>query len=205
MYQLKKIQEDSTSRRRLPAVGCRSHPTDQCTSSIVAGRRRAPPQPPRPSTASNPCCRTGVSEGTRREQTPEHPTGPDEPHAPFSCSERAWACWMTRDRPVVPRSGRRGRRFKSCHPDSRVRRSQALPRASPDPADRRPALAKRAGCWPVPDDGPASRHWHHFGGFPFTGSSAPSGQGGTERVRAGPPRKGLSRTARCSLSRSRGS
>ena len=58
-----------------------------------------------------------VGEGTRKEQTQRHPTVLDELGAPLSCSKRAWACAMAQDGTVVPRSGRRGRRFKSCHPD----------------------------------------------------------------------------------------
>ena len=65
-----------------------------------------------------------VAEGTRKEQTRAHPTVLDELDAPLPCSKRPWACWMAPDRTVVPRSGRRGRRFKSFHPDSRLRRSQ---------------------------------------------------------------------------------
>ena len=58
-----------------------------------------------------------VGEGTKKEQTQAHRTALDEPDAPLSCSERHRTCSMTRRRTVVPRSGRRGRRFKSCHPD----------------------------------------------------------------------------------------
>ena len=58
-----------------------------------------------------------VGEGTKKEQTQAHRTALDEPDAPLSCSERPRACSAVRQRTVVPRSGRRGRRFKSCHPD----------------------------------------------------------------------------------------
>ena len=51
------------------------------------------------------------------EQTLAHRTALDEPDAPLSCSECHRPCSMARQRTVVPRSGRRGRRFKSCHPD----------------------------------------------------------------------------------------
>lgn len=43
-----------------------------------------------------------VTEGTRNEQTPAHLTVPDEPDSPPACLKPAWACWMTRDRTVVP-------------------------------------------------------------------------------------------------------
>jgi len=64
-----------------------------------------------------------VGEGTKKEQTQAHRTALDEPDAPLSCSERHRPCSMARQRTVVPRSGRRGRRFKSCHPDQCSRRS----------------------------------------------------------------------------------
>ena len=51
------------------------------------------------------------------EQTLAHRTALDEPDAPLSCSECHRPCSMARQCTVVPRSGRRGRRFKSCHPD----------------------------------------------------------------------------------------
>ena len=57
------------------------------------------------------------SQGTKKEQTQGHRTALDEPDAPLSCSECHRPCSMTRQRTVIPRSGRRGRRFKSCHPD----------------------------------------------------------------------------------------
>ena len=55
--------------------------------------------------------------GNRKEQTQAHRTAPDEPDAPLSCSECHRPCSTARQRTAVPRSGRRGRRFKSCHPD----------------------------------------------------------------------------------------
>src|ERR1019366_5055270 len=58
-----------------------------------------------------------VGEGTKKEQTLAHRTALDEPDEPLSCSERHRTCSTARQRTVVPRSGRRGRRFKSCHPD----------------------------------------------------------------------------------------
>jgi hypothetical protein len=58
-----------------------------------------------------------VCEGTKKEQTLAHRTALDEPDAPLSCSKRHRTCSMTRQCTVIPRSGRRGRRFKSCHPD----------------------------------------------------------------------------------------
>ena len=58
-----------------------------------------------------------VGEGTKKEQTQAHRTAPDEQDAALSCSERHRPCSKARQRTVVPRSGRRGRRFKSCHPD----------------------------------------------------------------------------------------
>jgi hypothetical protein len=57
------------------------------------------------------------SQGTKKDQTQGHRTALDEPDAPLSCSERHRPCSVTRQRTVIPRSGRRGRRFKSCHPD----------------------------------------------------------------------------------------
>jgi len=62
-----------------------------------------------------------VGEGTKKEQTQPHRTARDEPDAPLSCSECHRPCSTARQRTVVPRSGRRGRRFKSCHPDHRHR------------------------------------------------------------------------------------
>jgi hypothetical protein len=58
-----------------------------------------------------------VGEGTKKEQTLAHRTAPDEPDAPLTCSERHRPYSTALQRTVVPRSGRRGRRFKSCHPD----------------------------------------------------------------------------------------
>jgi hypothetical protein len=52
-----------------------------------------------------------------KEQTLAHWTALNEPDAPLSCLECHRPCSMARQRTVVPRSGRRGRRFKSCHPD----------------------------------------------------------------------------------------
>ena len=57
------------------------------------------------------------SQGTEMEQTQAHRAAPNEPEAPLSCSERRPTCSAARQRTVVPRSGRRGRRFKSCHPE----------------------------------------------------------------------------------------
>src|SRR5450631_528119 len=68
------------------------------------------------------------SQGTEKEQTQAHRTALDEPDAPLSCSERPRACSMARQRTVIPRSGRRGRRFKSCHPDRYSRRPEARTR-----------------------------------------------------------------------------
>ena len=68
------------------------------------------------------------SQGTRKEQTRGHRTALDEPDAPLSCSKRHRPCSMTRQCTVVPRSGRRGRRFKSCHPDRYSRRPEARTR-----------------------------------------------------------------------------
>src|ERR1035437_9472317 len=53
----------------------------------------------------------------KKEQTQAHRTAPDEPDAPLTCSERHRSYSTALQRTVVPRSGRRGRRFKSCHPD----------------------------------------------------------------------------------------
>ena len=66
--------------------------------------------------------------GNKKEQTQAHRTAPDEPDAPLSCSERHRTYSMTRQCTVIPRSGRRGRRFKSCHPDQYSRRSEARTR-----------------------------------------------------------------------------
>jgi hypothetical protein len=57
-----------------------------------------------------------VGEGTEKEQTQAHRTALDEPDAPLPCSERHRPYSAARQCTVVPRSGRRGRRFKSCHP-----------------------------------------------------------------------------------------
>ena len=84
----------------------------------------------------------------------------DELDAPVSCSKRTWACAMARDRTVVPRSGRRGRRFKSCHPDSRLRRSQACGAGRPDAAKYSSTAvqaAKYSGRCP-PQTQPRSAH-----------------------------------------------
>jgi hypothetical protein len=54
--------------------------------------------------------------GNKKEQTLAHRTARDEPDAPLSCSECHRPCSTARQRTVVPRSGRRGRRFKSCTP-----------------------------------------------------------------------------------------
>src|SRR5664279_1341895 len=62
-----------------------------------------------------------VTRATKKEQTQAHRTAPDEQDAPLSCSKRHRPCSTARQRTVVPRSGRRGRRFKSCHPDHRHR------------------------------------------------------------------------------------
>jgi hypothetical protein len=56
-------------------------------------------------------------EGTEKGKTQVHRAVLDEPDAPLSCSERPRPCSAARQRTVIPRSGRRGRRFKSCHPD----------------------------------------------------------------------------------------
>jgi hypothetical protein len=101
-----------------PVVFCR--PT---TVPISRKKRRA--RPAHDGAARNPCCSgeppqakaENVGEGTKKEQTQAHRTALDEPDAPLSCSERPRACSTARQRTVVPRSGRRGRRFKSCHPD----------------------------------------------------------------------------------------
>ena len=69
-----------------------------------------------------------VGEGTKKEQILAHRTALDEPDAPLTCSERHRPYSTALQRTVVPRSGRRGRRFKSCHPDQHHRRSQALTR-----------------------------------------------------------------------------
>ena len=77
--------------------------------------------------------RTRRREGTRKEQTHRHPTVPDELDAPVPCSKRSQACAMARDCTVVPRSGRRGRRFKSCHPDHICAGHRPAARAVPMP------------------------------------------------------------------------
>ena len=90
-------------------TGCDCARTDCCPFVIPAadGHPSKPPQ----ATAEN------VGEGTKKEQTLAHRTAPDEQNAPLPCSERHRTCSTARQRTVVPRSGRRGRRFKSCHPD----------------------------------------------------------------------------------------
>ena len=60
-----------------------------------------------------------------KDQTLAHRTALDESDAPLLCSECHSPCSMARQRTVVPRSRRRGRRLKSCHPDQYHRRSQA--------------------------------------------------------------------------------
>ena len=58
--------------------------------------------------------------------------------------ERRRACSTARQRTVVPRSGRRGRRFKSCHPDQRsgsltcANAALRNPAFHPNPPIRRP-------------------------------------------------------------------
>src|SRR5665811_1569575 len=80
------------------------------------------------------------STGTEKEQTQAHRTAPD---APLSCSECHRPCSMARERTVVPRSGRRGRRFKSCHPDH-SRRSLMRECCFLRAASHLPALATEA-------------------------------------------------------------
>jgi hypothetical protein len=55
----------------------------------------------------------GMKPGNRKGTTLAHRTAPDEPDAPPSCSKGPRAYSAARQRTVVPRSGLRGRRFKS--------------------------------------------------------------------------------------------
>ena len=128
------------------------------------GRSRCTPNtnsPPSQSTALRTVATPGVAEGTRKEQTHRHSTVLDELDAPVSCSKRTWACAMARDRTVVPRSGRRGRRFKSCHPDSRLRRSQPC-RGLRGQSQARPEGAK----WNV--EGTRGNHLQAIVGWPLS-------------------------------------
>jgi hypothetical protein len=118
---------------------------------------------------------------------------PDEPDAPLSCSGCRRPCSMAQQRTVVPRSGRRGRRFKSCHPDQCHRSlicGHAVPyarRPTPQQSRQRPRGNKKEtrgnpresrGRLRRAEEHPASRTTSQTRGTAESFRALPTGSGG---------------------------